>query len=190
MTEELWTEVYDIVQEAGIKTLYCCLQEDFWPGALAPQPHPATPQIGPHTTNLCKQAGGAGGGAEGKPWRGVAGCGLSGALLAWVSPLSGVVSLCWSRQQPRPRQEEQAGSWRRAQGHLSREFWGSQVAVAKTPPVNAGDTGDTDLIPGSGRSPTVGNGDQLQYSCLELSMDRRSLVSYSPWGRKESDTTE
>ena len=62
--------------------------------------------------------------------------------------------------------------------------------VAKMPPANAGDTGDTGLIPGSGRSPTVGNGDQLQYSCLEQSMDRRSLVSYSPWGRKESDTTE
>ena len=34
---------------------------------------------------------------------------------------------------------------------------------------NAGDTG---LIPGSGRSPGVGNGNSLQYSCLENLMDR------------------
>ena len=34
---------------------------------------------------------------------------------------------------------------------------------------NAGDTG---LIPGSGRSPGEGNGNPLQYSCLENSMNR------------------
>ena len=32
--------------------------------------------------------------------------------------------------------------------------------------------GDVDLIPGSGRSPEEGNGNPLQYSCLENSMDR------------------
>ena len=31
--------------------------------------------------------------------------------------------------------------------------------------------GDTDLIPGSGRSPGEGNGNLFQYSCLENSMD-------------------
>ena len=31
------------------------------------------------------------------------------------------------------------------------------------------------LIPGSGRSPGVGNGNPLQYSCLENSMNRRAL---------------
>ena len=51
---------------------------------------------------------------------------------------------------------------------------------------NAGDPG---LISGSGRSPEEGNGNPLQYSCLENPMER-SLVSYSPWGLKESDTTE
>ena len=40
-----------------------------------------------------------------------------------------------------------------------------------------------DMIPGSGRSPGEGNGNPLQYSCLENSMDR-------PQGRKESNTTE
>ena len=50
--------------------------------------------------------------------------------------------------------------------------------------------GDPNLIPGSGRSAGEGNGNPLQYSCLENPMDRRSPVVYSPWGRKESDTTE
>ena len=37
---------------------------------------------------------------------------------------------------------------------------------------NAGDSGDTGSIPGLGRSPGGGNGNPLQYSCLENSMDR------------------
>ena len=49
---------------------------------------------------------------------------------------------------------------------------------------NAGDLGS---IPGSGRSPGEGNGNPLQYSCLE--MDMRRLVSYRSWGHKESDMT-
>ena len=47
-------------------------------------------------------------------------------------------------------------------------------AVVKNPPANAGDTRDADLIPGLGRSPGVGNGNPLQYSCLEKLMDRRA----------------
>ena len=53
--------------------------------------------------------------------------------------------------------------------------------------------GDLGSIPGLGRSPGEGNGNPLQYSCLENSMDwgaPQSLVGYSPWCRKESDTTE
>ena len=34
------------------------------------------------------------------------------------------------------------------------------------------------------------NGNPLQYFCLENPMDKRSLVGYSPWGHKESGTTE
>ena len=49
--------------------------------------------------------------------------------------------------------------------------------------------GDLGSIPGSGRSPAEGNGNPLQYSCLENPMNR-SLVGYSPWGRKELDMTE
>ena len=52
---------------------------------------------------------------------------------------------------------------------------------------NAGTLGS---IPGLGRSPGGGHGNPLQYSCLENPHGQRSLVGYSPRGRKESDTTE
>ena len=53
---------------------------------------------------------------------------------------------------------------------------------------NAGDPGS---IPGLGRSPGEGNGNPLQYSCLENPMDGGAMDGcYSPWGHKESDTTE
>ena len=38
--------------------------------------------------------------------------------------------------------------------------------------------------------PGVGNGNLLQYSCLERFHGQRSLVGYSPWGLKESAMTE
>ena len=38
--------------------------------------------------------------------------------------------------------------------------------MVKNLPANPGDAGDTDLIPGLGRSPGEGNGNPLQYSCL------------------------
>ena len=40
---------------------------------------------------------------------------------------------------------------------------------------NAGDSGDTDLIPGLGRSPGGGNSNPLQYSCLENPMHEGAL---------------
>ena len=42
-------------------------------------------------------------------------------------------------------------------------------SVVKNPPANAGDERS---IPGSGRSPEEGNGNSLQYFCLENPMDR------------------
>ena len=44
--------------------------------------------------------------------------------------------------------------------------------MAKKPPASAGDAGDPGSIPGLGRSPGQGNGNPLQYSCLENFMDR------------------
>ena len=58
--------------------------------------------------------------------------------------------------------------------------------VVKNLPANAGDTRDAGSIPRSGRSPEEGNGNPLQYSCLENSIDRPP----GPRGCKESDTTE
>ena len=47
------------------------------------------------------------------------------------------------------------------------------VLVVKNPPANAGkDVRDADLIPESGSSPGEGNGNPLQYSCLDNLMDR------------------
>ena len=64
------------------------------------------------------------------------------------------------------------------------------VLVVKNLAANAGDAGDPGSIPGLGRSPGGGNSSPLQDSCLEDSMDRGALAGYSPWDRKESDTTE
>ena len=52
---------------------------------------------------------------------------------------------------------------------------------------SAGDTGSTH---GLGRSPGEGNGNPLQYFCLENPHGPKSLVGCSPWGQTESDTTE
>ena len=46
------------------------------------------------------------------------------------------------------------------------------VVVVKNLPARAGDLRDMGSIPGSGRSPGRGNGNPLQYSCLDNSMDR------------------
>ena len=40
------------------------------------------------------------------------------------------------------------------------------------------------------RFPGEGHSNPCQYSCLENPQGQRSLAGYSPWGRKESDTTE
>ena len=44
--------------------------------------------------------------------------------------------------------------------------------MVKNLPANAGDIRDAGSIPGSGISPGEGNGNRLQYSCLENPMDR------------------
>ena len=57
----------------------------------------------------------------------------------------------------------------------------SQVElVVKNPPVNAGDIRDVGSIPGLGRSLGEGNGNPLQYSYLENSMDN-SMELNSRW---------
>ena len=69
--------------------------------------------------------------------------------------------------------------------------WASQVAlVVKNLPSSAGDIRDTGSILGLGRSSEEGNGNPLQYSCLENSMDRgawqatvHGIAQLSDWAR-------
>ena len=58
--------------------------------------------------------------------------------------------------------------------------------MVKNPPVNAR---GSDSIPGLGRCPGGGNGNPLQYSCLENSMNR-GVWQAAVHGVTESDTTE
>ena len=65
------------------------------------------------------------------------------------------------------------------------------VLVVKNLSASKEDLRDWGSIPGSGRSSGGEHGKLLQFSCLKNPMDRgRRLVDYSPWGQKESDTTE
>ena len=65
----------------------------------------------------------------------------------------------------------------------------SQVAqMAKNPSANAGDMRDVGVIPGSGRSPGEGNGNPLQYSCLENSMaEEPDGLQSMGWQRVKQD---
>ena len=61
--------------------------------------------------------------------------------------------------------------------------------VVKNLPANAGEVRDIGSFPGSGRSPGGGNGNPLQYSCLENPMDRE-VWQDTVHGVTESDMTE
>ena len=52
---------------------------------------------------------------------------------------------------------------------------------------SACNVGDLGSIPGLGRYAGGVNGNPLQYSCMENLHGRKSLVGYSPWGRRELD---
>ena len=57
-------------------------------------------------------------------------------------------------------------------------------------PDSAKETRDVDLIPGLGRFPGGGNGNQLPVFLPGKSHGQRSLAGSSSWGHKESDMTE
>ena len=73
-------------------------------------------------------------------------------------------------------------------GYLLQYSWACLLAqMVKESDCHAG---DLDSIPEVGRFPRGGHGNPLQYSCLENPRGQRSLEGYSPWGHKESETTE
>ena len=64
-------------------------------------------------------------------------------------------------------------------GPVSQSYFNLRITFVggtgvKNLPAKAGDTGDTGLIPGLGRSPEAGNGNPLHYFCLENSKDREA----------------
>ena len=63
--------------------------------------------------------------------------------------------------------------------------------MVKNLPANAGDVRDSGLIPGLGRSLGGGHGNPLPVFMPGEFHGQKSLAGgYSPWGCKESDTTE
>ena len=70
-------------------------------------------------------------------------------------------------------------------GKLVQLLWNCDGSGSKESTCNAG---GPSLIPGLGRSPGEGNGNSVFLT--GESHEQRSLVGYSPWGHKESDTTE
>ena len=64
------------------------------------------------------------------------------------------------------------------------------MLVVKNMLANAGDTRDVGSIPGLGRSPGVGNGNQLQYSSLRNAMDRGAWQATVHGVAKSWTTTE
>ena len=62
-------------------------------------------------------------------------------------------------------------------------------SVVKNLLANAGNAGDVSSTPDSRRSPGGGNGNPLQYSCLENFMDRGAWQAMAHGVAKESDTT-
>ena len=73
------------------------------------------------------------------------------------------------------------GSWK-ADIKVLRHIWASLVAqTIKNQPANVEDLGS---LPGLGRFPGGDHVNSILYSCLENPHSLRSLMCYSPWGRR------
>ena len=104
------------------------------------------------------------------------------------------MKLCWTPCYSRAVSQSALGSWLLS---YSSQFGSNKTLFyscfpdgsdSKESSSNAGDLGSN---PGLRTSPGGGHGNPLQYSGLENPMDRGAWQdTYSPWGRKELDTTE
>ena len=89
------------------------------------------------------------------------------SVLAWRIPGRGSLVGCrlWGRTESDTTEAMQ-------QQQQTNRYASQMAEMVKNLPANMGDLGS---IPGSGRSAEEGNGNPLQYSCLENSMDRETL---------------
>ena len=105
------------------------------------------------------------------------------AYKSWTPILPGKESTCNAGDPgsiPGPGRSPREGT-----GYLLQYSWASVVAqTVKNPPAMR----ETWVHPELRRSPGGGHGNPLQCSCLENPHRQRSLVGYSPWGHKESET--
>ena len=88
------------------------------------------------------------------------------SVLAWRIPGRGSLVGCrlWGRTESDTTEAMQ-------QQQQTNRYASQMAEMVKNLPANMGDLGS---IPGSGRSAEEGNGNPLQYSCLENSMDRET----------------
>ena len=87
------------------------------------------------------------------------------------------------------------GSWGRKESDMTERLNWTELTPRGFPWSSAGkesscNAGDIGSVPRLGRSPGAGHHNPLPYSYLENLYGQRSLVGYSPWGWKESDTTK
>ena len=93
------------------------------------------------------------------------------SILIWRIP--------WTEEPGRLQSMQSQSQTQLSDFHFQHLNWASLVAQwlkkkKKNPPANTGNMEDMDLIPGSERYPTGGNGNPLQYSCLETAVVRRA----------------
>ena len=105
------------------------------------------------------------------------------------------------RRRPRGERHGENAKWRQgparvtqlraehSQGLMS-NYGFPEDTVVKNLPANAGATRDLGLIPGSGRAPAGRNGNPLQYSRLEISMDRKAWRATVPGSHNKWNMTE
>ena len=86
------------------------------------------------------------------------------SILAWKPPWTEKPG--WLQSKGNAKSQTQRGT------HTHKPQFAYVWHMVKNPPATEGGKRDPDSIPGSGRLPGGGNGNPLQYSCLEIPMDR------------------